>query len=127
MKNEYYVPHNRFMELKYFCLQYDYWKERLAELDGSPTGNFSGEKNPKNISNPVVRTIERREEFLHNIELIEEAAKLADESIYGYLIASVTKGISYYGLRCYQGMPSCKVKYYEAYKRFFFILDKTRK
>lgn len=127
MRNEYYVPHHRFMELKYFCLQYDYWKERIEEIDGFPTANFSGEKNLKNISNPVLHTVERREEYQHNIDLIDEAVKLADESIYGYLIAAITKGVSYYGLRCYQGMPSCKEKYYIAYRKFFFILDKTRK
>lgn len=124
---KYKIPHNRFMELKYFCLQYDEWKEKIREIDGSPCVKFSGEKNPKNISNPVLNTVERREEFQHNIELVEEAAKLADESIYGYLLSSVTKGVSYYGLRCYSGMPSCKEKYYEGYRKFFFILDKTRK
>lgn len=127
MRNEYYIPHHRFMELKHFCLQYDDWKEKIGEIDGSPNGNLSGEKNPKTISNPVVQTVERREEFSHNIDLIEEAAKLADDSISKYLIAAVTRGVSYYGLRCYHGLPSCKEKYYDAYRRFFFILDKTRK
>lgn len=127
MKNEYYIPHHRFMELKHFCLQYDEWKEKLEEIDGFPDGNFSQGTNPKNVSNPVLSVIERREEYRHHIELVEKAAELADEKISKFLIAAVTKGISYYGLRCYQGMPSCKEKYYEAYRRFFFILDKTRK
>ena len=126
-KNPYGIDKHRYYELKHFCLQYNDWKKIHKAIDSSPQAKISGDKNPKIISDPVFHTVERREEYLQKIELVETAAKLADEQLAGYLVHAVTEGISYYGLRLYYGMPACKEKYYGAYRRFFFILDKTRK
>lgn len=125
--SKYQIEHNRYMELKYFCKQYDYWKDCCDAIDGFPKANFSRGNNSKKVSDPVTFTVEQREEYLHKMELIENAAKLADDELSSFLILAVTKGFSYYGLRAYCNMKACKTKFYESYGRFFFILDKTRK
>lgn len=75
----------------------------------------------------MIFAVERREEYLSKMELIENAAKLANEELSEFLILAVTKRISYYGLRAYHKMTACKAKFLESYGRFFYILDKTRK
>lgn len=124
---EYKINHYRMMELKYFCRQYDYWKDCCDAIDGFPKANFSRGNNSKRVSDPVIFAVERREEYLNKMELIENSAKLADEELSEFLILAVTKGISYYGLRAYHKMTACKAKFLESYGRFFYILDKTRK
>lgn len=126
-KSPYAIEHHRYLELRHFCFQYKIWKQLCKDIDGFPSVKFSSEGFSKNISNPVLNTVERREEYLLKMELIENTAKLADSDLAEYLIHGVTEGTSYYGLRLYYGMPACKEKYYNAYRRFFFILDISRK
>ena len=125
--NPYFIDKHRYLELKHFCLQYNSWKKLYREIDGYPNRNFSPVKNLKNNPDPVVQAFDRREEYLIKIEMVENAVKEADSELYGYLLRGVTEGVSYYGLRLYYDMPACKDKYYRAYRRFFFILDSTRK
>ena len=127
VKNPYFIDKYRYLELKNFCLQYKAWKKMYKDIDGSPNQIFSEVKNSKNISDPIFKAVEKREEYLHKMELVENSAKESDPELYGYLIHGVTEGVSYYGLRLYYDMPACKDKYYKAYRRFFFILDKSRK
>lgn len=127
MRKEFEIDHHRFLELKHFCLQYNNWKSIYQEIDGSPMLKFSREKKSEKLFDSTISAVERREEYLQKIELVEKAAELADADLKDYLICAVTTGVSYYGLRCYNRMPACKEKYYSAYRRFFFILDKTRK
>lgn len=121
------LEHHRFMELKHFCMQYKEWKDILDSIDGYPRMKISGGEKSKNVSDPTVRTVERREEYVNKIEMVEQAAKMADERLAVYLIKAVTEGVSYYGLRVNYKMSACKQAYYEAYRRFFFVLDILRK
>ena len=126
-KNPYWIDRHRYYELKHFCMQYGRWKSLCNEIGTYQSPNFSEVKISKNNPDPVLNAVERRDEYAKNIELIENSAKLADEQLYGYLLIGVTENVSYFGLRCYHQMPACRDKYYGAYRRFFFILDASRK
>ena len=125
-KNRYWIEKERYLELRHFCMQYKTWKQRCKEINAIASTKISDGKNAKNISNPVAIAVEKREEYIRKIELIENAANDADSELSYYLIKGVTEGVSYYGLRLIYEMPTCKEKYYTAYRRFFFILDATR-
>ena len=124
---EFKLEHHRMMELKHFCRQYKIWKDYCDAIDGFPKLNFSQGEHSGKVSNPTVTAVERREEYLEKIALIDKACKLSDERLERYLLIAVTEGVSYYGLRCHFGMQACKREYHEAYAKFFYILDKTRK
>lgn len=124
---EYKIEHHRMMELKHFCRQYKVWKDYCDAIDGFPRMKISQEAKSQKVSDPTVAAVERREEYLSKMELIENACKMADEDLNKYLLIAVTEGVTYYGLRCNFNMPACKEQYYRSYGRFFFILDKTRK
>ena len=125
--NSFFMDKNRYLELKHFCLQYSTWKKLYTEIDGIPNRKFSPVKNLKNNSDPVFHAVERREEYLDKIKMVEEAVRIADSELYDYLLKGVTEGISYYGLRLQYDMPACKDRYYRAYRKLFFILDISRK
>ena len=111
---DYQISRNRLMELRYFCRQYNEWKDLCEAIDGFPRANFSREGFSQNISDPVVRCVEKRDIYRRKMELIENAAKLAGGKYSDILLETVT------------GNTHHKI-HKELFGRFFFILDKTRK
>lgn len=127
-KSDYWISKERYYELKHFCLQYPDWKKILISLN---TLNFNGTipeflttKNYK--TSPVERIIIAREHYNNRIDMIENAAELADDEISNYIIMGVTKNISCPSLIAKYDMPCGKDKYYEAYRKFFYILSGLR-
>ena len=127
--NRYWIEKNRYYELKYFCLQYQTWKRRYEELDG-----FSGRSIDEivysrlnNIANPTHRTAEERSLYLERMEVIEKAAIEAEPYLASYILKAVTEGHSYTYLKSRLEIPCSRDTYYDRYRRFFWLLDRTRK
>ena len=127
--NRYWIEMNRYYELIYFCLQYQTWKRRYEELDG-----FSGRSIDEivysrlnNIANPTHRTAEERSLYLERMEVIEKAAIEADPYLASYILKAVTEGHSYTYLKSRLEIPCSRDTYYDRYRRFFWLLDRTRK
>lgn len=120
---KYKISLNRFRELKYFCLQYDDKKHELNSLtfisaqlsDGQPHAGGG-------VSDMTAKKAIKAAELKKDIELIEKCAAEADNTIYRYIIANVTKGLAYEHL----GVPMGKNQFYEKRRKFFWLLNKYR-
>ena len=126
-KNPYWIDRHRYYELKHFCLQYKTWKRFCREIDGIKSQNFSEQVFSKNVSNPVIYAVEKREEYAGKIMLVENAAKKASPELFNYILKAVTEDVSYENLRNFYQMPASKELYYDLYRRFFWYLDASRK
>lgn len=127
-KNKYWVDKNRYYELKHFCLQYPTWKKAYAELDG-----FSGHKTDSvatsrsnDPGDPTYKYAEERLLYSNRMKLIEQAAIAADAELASYILQAVTEGLSYTTLKNKFEIPCGRDMYYDRYRRFFWLLDKTR-
>lgn len=98
-----------YRELEYFCLQYAEKKRVINKLyclkkhDECIVG-FKNENKIKMLEN--------------DIDMIDLAAKKADNQLYPYIIKNVTDGISYE----YMDVPCGRRRFYELRRLFFFNL-----
>lgn len=124
IKNKYWIPKLRYLELKNFCLQYPDWKLALKEIaliksksEISVTGN---------ISDPTEQIAIKKLQYEENIELIESTIILSDPDIAKWLLKGVTEGYTYEYLRYKLELPAGRDMYYDRYRKFFWILDQKR-
>lgn len=127
--NKYYIDKHRYYELKHFCMQYLSWKKTYAALlelsatssllESSPSGNEHSDLTAKYAI--------RRSYYADKIKMIEQAAKDADEDLYIYILKAVTEGLSYTYLKTRLEMPCGRDMYYDRYRRFFWLLNESRK
>lgn len=125
-KNKYYIEKHRYYELKHFCLQYPIWKKAYNSLDGlakRPSDLFIFSKS---ISNPTESCALVRQFYTERMSMVEQACKMSEIDIWNELLLAVTEGQSYESLRMIHGIPCCRDTYYDAYRRFFYILNKLR-
>ena len=126
-KNKYWIDRHRYYELKHFCMQYDIWKQAYNSLDSLVKMNY--ERVPvksSNIADPVERSATARSYYFEKIAMIEKAANETDSFFAEYILKAVTEGLSYEKLLAQTGIPCCKDKYYDLYRRFFWILNRIR-
>ncbi len=127
-KNPYWIDKHRFYELKHFCLQYPIWKKAKEELDSLAKTSIDISKSRTNsISKPVEKSVEDSLYYSERMELIERLCNEASLEFANYLFKAVTEGLSYNYLKMVLEIPCCKETYYEAYRRFFWLLSKVRK
>ena len=126
-KNKYWIERHRYYELKHFCLQYPVWKKLKDAIDlyqnAAPKEVFAP---VSDISDPTERCAEARLYYLNRMLLVEVTAKRADPEISKYLLQGITEGLSYDILKARLDIPCSKDTYYNAYRRFFWLLDKER-
>lgn len=127
-KNKYYVDKHRYYELKHFCLQYPTWKKLYYEIDGYsehiPDEAYS---RIKSTSDPMFKYLEKRLEYFYKMELLEKIAIDADPDLASYILKAVTEGLSYPQLKSRLNIPCSRDTYYDRYRKFFWLLDRTRK
>lgn len=118
---KYKISKYRYRELKYFCLQYDEKKQRLAALRGLGAVTYSSEPHGSGISDPTAAKAERVQQLANDIELIEQTVMEVDAANYDSLLANVTAtSLPYEYLS-----PACgRRQFYENRRKFFFLLDK---
>lgn len=129
VNNKYWIEKHRYYELKHFCLQYPIWRRIYNNLDSMSHNHWdlAGPSKTNKISNPVERCVEMGMYFSDRMELVERTAKETAPDLYEYLLNAVTNGVSYDCMRARADIPCCKDTYYDLYRRFFWILDKSRK
>lgn len=127
-KNKYYINKHRQYELKHFCLQYPEWKSQYESYDivGPATTKFGHIRTSSVPSDPTVRNVIMREKYVNRIQMIEKAAKDADEYLHEYILKAVTEGLSYTYLKNILKIPCGKDTYYDRYRKFFWILSNMR-
>lgn len=128
--NKYYISKHRYYELKHYCLQYPLWKEAyldcvnssiiaVSAFDRLPSSNIPG--------NPTASRALLKVYYEERIKQIEKTALETDKYLYPYLLKAVTEELSYTYLKTKLDMPFSKDSYYDAYRRFFWLLDRSRK
>lgn len=127
-KNPYWIERHRYYELRHYCMQYPIWKKGYASMEGllkRPHDLVTFGKMKKS-SNPTERVGLQKAYYAERIKMIEETARKASPDLSSYLIRGITEGRSYDFLKVNMGIPCCKDVYYEAYRKFFWLLDKIR-
>ena len=125
-RHKYWIERHRYYELKHFCLQYPKWKKAYTALDGFSKQTYE-ETILSNIpSDPTTRCVEAKAFYAEKIEIIEQAAVDTDSALSSYILKGVTEGVSYDYLKVRLNIPCCKDIYYKLYRRFFWLLNKTR-
>lgn len=128
-KNKYYIDPERYLELKHFCMQFHTWRaERdaigLSSLTSMDPFKLTGDAS--HFMDIVSKQAMATEELDKKIDLVINCCQEAKHAIWKYLLQGVTEGVSYEILKA-RGIPCGKDYYYEAYHKFFYILDKARK
>lgn len=107
-KVSFYLPKNRYLELKYFCRQYEYWRYLVTNQD----------KIPNNICEDDLRNA---------IYMVEKAAHSTGCEFVPMLLRKVTRGGSYESLvEKYPIDPPSIKEFVDAYKKFFYFLSKEK-
>lgn len=119
---KYEISLNRFRELKYFCLQHDDKKRELNNLTFISSQVIDGQPRGHSISDTTAKKAFRVAELKKDIELVEQCAIEADNTIYQHIITNVTKGLAYEFL----GVPMGKNQFYEKRRKFFWLLNKNK-
>lgn len=118
--SKYGITRDRYRELMYFCMQYPEWKSHIeyglsgVSQDGQPHGNT--------VSNPVETQGMKNAEYAYKINMVDDAAAEADKFLQKYIIKAVTEGTSFE----YLYAPCGRRQFYEARRKFFYILSKKR-
>lgn len=126
-KNPFRLEQHRYLELVHYCLQYPEWKKKRREL-------IEANGHPLYLEDPVVhdtgRSTEdlaiRIDELTRAIDLVECAAKAADQDLWRFLLCAVTKDVKYPVLRDLHGLPCCKNVWYRTYRKFYWILSQMK-
>lgn len=126
-KNKYWISKHRYYELKHFCLQYPEWKKSYTAMEGiiNKPQELVGVKSSE-ISDVTAKCAIAKKFYSDRMELVEEAAREADPELAEYILKAVTQGLSFVNLKARLDIPCCKDTYYDRYRRFFWILNRTR-
>lgn len=125
IKNKYWIPKFRYLELKNFCLQYNDWKLALKEI--TLIQSKSRIEFTSTLSNPTELLVTKREQYEANIQLIERVAEQAEPTLAKWILRSVTENLSYEYLKYQLEIPAGRDMYYDRYRRFFWLLDREKK
>lgn len=125
-KNKYWIDKHRHYELKHFCLQYPIWKRLYTGLGDVKVSSSVKTIRGDDISDPTSKIAMKRIFYKERIDLVENAAKETDEDLYPYILKGVTEGLSYNYLRTKLHIPCGRDMYYDRYRKFFWLLNKSR-
>ena len=128
-RSAFYISKHRYYELKHFCLQYPEWREKLKQIDGLIVNldRFAAGAKGGGYSDPTALYAEARVFLSQRMEMVDRAAEKACGYLAKAMIESVTHGISYEKMAA-RGLVCCgKEAWYAAYRKFFWLLDKSRK
>ena len=115
---------NRYLELKYFCLQYSDYKRKIREYEsGKIPGRSFSEIKSKDILDLTAECAVSAAFYKDKTDAIEYAAKACDRDIGSYILIAVTRGFSFPKMKTQYDLPCERDMYYDRRRRFFDILD----
>lgn len=128
--NRWWLPKYRYLELRYFALQYPEWKRLYADLEyDSGFASRSPDAIRVNASKIADRTAEiaiRRKLLSDNILMVEQAAINAEPDLCCYILKSVTEGTTFATLKALYQMPCERDMFYDRRRKFYWLLSKAR-
>lgn len=101
---KYWIPKNRYYELKYFCLQYFHFKDLVER---------------KNVSEAIK---EGAQKAIYNIESSIQDVNCTFDDI---LLKAITDGIAYSKFPKDVKMPP-EDAFFDAYRKYFYFLSKKK-
>lgn len=122
-KSKYWIPKHRFYELKHYCLQYPEWKKQYAGLGLEAGAHKLDTMRGSDLSDPTARFGQMRADLWNAMELISKTAAEASPELDVFLLKAVTEEIPFTQLQTVYGIPCGKDMYYEAYRKFFWLLS----
>lgn len=126
--SKYFLPKHRYYELKHFCLQYPYWKRAYAELtDAKFPKFFISDSVETHYADRTADIAIAMSEYSRLMKIVEDAATDTDTDLKYYILMAVTEGRSFNYMKTVQDVPIEKDGWYDRYRKFFWILDKSRK
>lgn len=127
-RNKYWIDKHRYYELKHFCLQYPVWKNTYAAFDNTdiPLSMIEKVSTSNMPGDPTGKRAIMRAYYKEKIDMIERVASETDQYLYKYILKAVTEGVSYTYLRTKLDIPCGRDMYYDRYRKFFWLLSKTR-
>ena len=126
--NKYWVDKHRYYELKHFCLQYKEWKRLYSSLDSfaKTHSDLAGYIKLSTLTDKTTTCAIARLNYKEKIDMVEKAAKEADLELSNYILLAVTENLSYAYLQSKLEIPCGRDMYYDRYRKFFWLLDKSR-
>ena len=130
-KNPYWIERHRYYELKHFCLQYPIWEKAYKSLDAlskRPQDLLIFEK--EGVSDPTGNCAVAMAEYSEKMDLVKEAAiRTSQGPASDMIFRAVTQGLSYDVMVARDGEDHGVSRdwFYKLYRRFFYILNQTRK
>lgn len=125
-KNKYWIDKHRHYELKHFCLQYPAWKKACSELDGFGKAGTNTSSKTNIPGDPTAKCVELKSGYLERMDLVRRTAYEADPQLAEYIFKAVTEGLSYTYLSTVLSIPCGRDMYYDRYRKFFWLLSKSR-
>lgn len=125
-KNPWHIPAYRFLELKYFCLQYPSWKREVEEISYVLSSNGSSGRKQIEFVDRTADLAIRLNKLNSKISLVGKIAKSSDNEISDWILKGVTEGVSFVRLKTIYEIPCERDMYYDRFRKFFFLLDQLR-
>lgn len=89
--------------------------------------SFSSHCNTLQVGDITGNCVEERSIYFERMKVIEQAAIETDPYLASYILKAVTEGHPYNYLKTRLEIPCSRDTYYDRYRRFFWLLDQTRK
>jgi hypothetical protein len=127
-RNKYYIDKHRYYELKHFCLQYNEWKKEYSKCNDAVIFASRVDRLPSsNVPSDITARYAMQKVFYQQrIQMIEMAARDADDFLYPFILKAVTEGLSYPYLKTRLNIPCGRDMYYDRYRKFFWLLSEMR-
>jgi len=128
--NRWWLPKYRYLELRYFALQYPEWKRKYAELN-CDTGLASRSTDilRVNASKVADRTAEiaiQRKLLSDYMRMVEQSAIQADPELYSYILKAVTENLTFGVMKTLYDIPCERDMFYDRRRKFYFVLSGVR-
>ena len=122
-KNPYWISKHRYYELKHFVLQYNEWKRNYISLLGVQE-HQQNEIKRTSTSDPTYNAAQKLLYFKEKIDLVDNTAKSIKHG--DIILKNILACKSYDVCDAIEPLPISKKKYYQLYRRFFWLLNKVR-
>lgn len=118
------ISKDRYLELLYFCRQYDRWKHEASAYLGIRGKALDGMPHGAGVGDPVAMAAERRMTITAKIDLVEQCAlAVSDGQWMRALIDNVCRGKPYSMLSPICLPTSHREDFFKARREFFVLLD----
>lgn len=144
-KNPYHINKDRYLELKHFCAQIPLWNTRVRVLQNErlysayPKAMYGLRVDPGSLPRPteIPEASEEEKDLMNRVTIFRIA--LNEALPFEYDLLSPKIRLYFYQAICgsesYDKLAACyeevrlvpRDKWYEYYRKFFFLLDKSRK